>query len=823
MAIYLVAGTLWILLSDRLLLAWVSDPVMQSRLALGKGWFFVAVTGVLLFGLLRRELELRRVEAEKLRLFIEHAPVALAMLDRELRYVTVSRRWCADYGLTAMDLRGRRHTDVFPDLPERWRELNRRVIAGETLRAEADPFVRADGTTLWLRWEARPWAEADGVIGGLVLFTEDITARRQTELALEVSRSRLKLALQSGHVGTWNWDLVTGAIECDEAMAGLVGRSSQDFARGGVEFFDACLHPDDRAAVQEARARAMREGGEFAATYRFVRGDGSLVWISDRARVERAPAGEPLRLSGASADVTGLKEMERALEESENRFREVVETIHEVFWISDVAKNRVLYVSPAYAEIWGRPCVVPFEAGRAWLDAVHPDDRERVRLAALTRQVAGTYDETYRIVRPDQTVRWIRDQAYPVRDAQGTVVRIVGTAEDVTERKRLEEQFLRAQRLEAIGTLASGVSHDLNNILAPMFMIAPLLRPKLTDPSDGELLTILERSAARGAGIVRQLLTFSRGIAGDRGPLQLRHLMKEMVAIMSETFPREIGIVEEVPADLPPVVGDATQIHQVLMNLCVNARDAMPKGGILTIGAREAELSVDDLRGQSGIGAGRFVVLTIRDSGHGIPAELRTRIFDPFFTTKAVSHGTGLGLPTVLGIAKSHGGFVTLESEVGSGSAFSVHLPVAAAEDPAGTIEPPVALPGGTGELVLGVDDEPAIRVSMRRVLERRGYRVLVAADGREALGVFLRERDALRVVVTDLMMPEMGGLALVQALRELKPELAILAVTGLEGVEQREALRGLGVTGLLPKPYSPMELCEALRRELERTKSAAV
>ena len=278
-----------------------------------------------------------------------------------------------------------------------------------------------------------------------------------------------------------------------------------------------------------------------------------------------------------------------------------------------------------------------------------------------------------------------------------------------------------------------------------------------------------------------------------------------------------------MPADLPPVVGDATQIHQVLLNLCVNARDAMPKGGILTIGAREAELSVDDLRGQSGIGAGRFVVLTIRDSGHGVPAELRTRIFDPFFTTKAVSHGTGLGLPTVLGIAKSHGGFVTLESEVGSGSVFSVHLPVAAAEVPAGTIEPPAALPGGNGELVLVVDDEPAIRVSMRRVLERRGYRVLVAADGREALGVFLREREALRVVVTDLMMPEMGGLALVQALRELKPELAILAVTGLEGVEQREALRALGVTGLLPKPYSPMELCEALRRELERTRSAAV
>jgi PAS domain S-box-containing protein len=521
----------------------------------------------------------------------------------------------------------------------------------------------------------------------------------------------------------------------------------------------------------------------------------------------------------AITDAAEAKRLQEALRASEERFREVVETIDDVVWISDVDKSRVPYASRAFERIWGRPAGDAASSARQWLESIHPEDRERVTRAALTKQTDGTYDETYRVLRPDNTVRWVRDRAYPVRDASGATIRIAGIAEDVSDAKKMEEQFLPAQRLEAIGTLASGVAHDLNNILAPMFMIAPLLKPKLSDRSDIDMLTIVEQSAQRGANVVRQLLTFSRGIVGERGPLQVRHLVKEMVAIMRETFPREIGIAQSIPNNLAPVCGDATQLHQVLINLCVNARDAMPDGGRLTIEARNAELGEEDVRGRDGVEAGGYVVLTVKDTGHGISPEVRARIFEPFFTTKEIGKGTGLGLSTVLGIVKSHGGFITLESEVGRGSSFHVYLPSAELQQAAALTSAPEMAPTGHGELVLIVDDEPAVRQGTQHVLEKHGYRVLVAANGREGLGVFLLQRQRVRVVVTDLMMPEMGGVALARALRELSPDLAIVAATGLEGTEKREALAALGVTELLPKPYTPAQLLMALERELAKAR----
>ncbi len=655
-----------------------------------------------------------------------------------------------------------------------------------------------------------------------LLFTLLRGRLRQAEHALADSEARLRLAPACGYVGTWSVDLATWRIECDEAVAALFGRAREDLTRGGLAFINACVHPADRAAVEQALQHMLRDGGDSVAEYRVVRPDGDFVWVSDRARLVCDRSGAATRIIGACADVTATKRLQAALRESEDRFREVVETIREVVWISDVEKNRVFYVSPAYDKIWGRSSAELYRHPRQWLEAIHPEDRERVAEAARTKQAGGSYDETYRVVRPDGVIRWVRDRGYPVRDASGVAIRIVGTAEDVTEQKKMEEQFLPAQRLEAIGTLASGVAHDLNNILAPMFMIAPLLKPKLADPADADMLTIVEQSAQRGASVVRQLLTFSRGITGERGPLQVRHLVKEMVSIMRETFPREIGIVHQLPTDLASVIGDATQLHQVLINLCVNARDAMPEGGRLTIEGRNIDLGEADLRGRPGLEPGRYIVLTVRDTGHGIAPEVRARIFEPFFTTKEIGKGTGLGLSTVLGIVKSHGGFVTVESEVGRGSAFHVHLPSADVKPAAPPAPVPGETPNGRGELVLVVDDEPAVRVGTQHVLERHGYRVLAAANGREGLGVFLLQRQHIRAVVTDLMMPEMGGIALVRALRDLSPNLPILAATGLEGAEKRDSLAALGVTELLPKPYVPAELLEALDRELRKSRAAA-
>lgn len=813
--IYLIVASLWIGLSDRILFALVSEPALLARLGTLKGWLFVTVTAAGLFWLVRSKCEQQRGDGEKLRMFIEHAPVALAMLDRDLRYVATSRRWRTDLRLGERDLTGLRHYDVFPSLPESWRSAHTIALRGESVRRDAEALMFSDGSQVWLRRVLQPWHDATGRVGGIVIFAEDVTARKNAEDALVEGQKRLKLALEAGRVSTWTWHVASDQIDYDDGIQRLTGRSREEFAQGGIEFIKSIVHPDDRPGIEDAIVKAMASGSEASVEYRMIRPDGGVVWIADRGFIQRDESGAAVRLFGACVDITEARQMREALVESESRFREVVETIREVFWISDVSKNRILYVSPAYERIWGRPCAELYACGRTWLDAIHTDDREHVLHAALTKQAAGTYDETYRVVRPDGSIRWIRDLAYPVRDEGGNLVRIVGTARDITERKHLEEQFLRAQRLEAIGTLASGVAHDLNNILAPVLMVGPLLQSKLTEPADAHILTIVEDCAKRGANVVRQLLTFSRGIAGERGPLQVRHLVKEMTAIMNETFPREIGIVHQVPSDLWPVMGDATQLHQVLMNLCVNARDAMADGGRLSIDARNAELGAAEVAPHSGVKPGRFIVITVSDTGHGIPEEIKTKIFEPFFTTKEIGKGTGLGLSTVLGIVRSHGGFITLESHVGRGTKFHVHLPSVDANAALSLPAKPSETATGHGELVLIVDDEVNVRQAMQRVLEHNGYTVLTAANGREGLGLYLLQREKVRVVVTDLMMPEMDGVALVRALRDLSPGLPILAATGLISGEKRAAIESVGVSELLPKPYTSFELIDGIARAI--------
>lgn len=812
---YLVGAAVWISASGWLVSAVVSDPAMVVRLELIKGWGFVIATALGLFVLLRAKFADQLSIAEKFKSFVDQAPIALAVLDRDLRYVATSRRWRSDLGLAGRDLVGVRHYDLFPELSDAWREVHLRALRGETISRDTEAMRCPDGTEIWLRREMQPWKDDFGRIGGLVIFAEDVTARKRSEDALRESQIRLSIALEAGGIGTWSWDGATDRIEYDDAILRLIGRTRDEITGGGLANIRGWVHPEDRSIVDKAIASAMSAGSEVSAEYRVLRPDGGVVWLAARGHIERAADGAVIRMTGACVDLTEFKQMQFALRETEARFREVVETIREVFWISDVEKKHIHYVSPGYRDIWGRPGEELYSSSRAWLESIHTDDRERILHAALTKQADGTYDETYRVVRPDGGIRWVRDRAYPVRDANGSLVRIVGCAQDITERKDLEDQFLRAQRLEAIGTLASGVAHDLNNILSPMFMIGPLLREKLSDPSDVDLLGIVESSAQRGANVVRQLLTFSRGIAGERGPLQIRHLVKEMTSIMRETFPREIGIVHQVPADLWPVVGDATQLHQVLMNLCVNARDAMADGGRLSIDAKNIELVAADLENHPGVKPGKFVVVTVSDSGHGMSDETKARIFEPFFTTKPPGKGTGLGLSTVLGIVKSHAGFVTVESRLGRGTKFHLHLP--STED-RGDLLAPVRLAEaapGRGELVLVVDDEVNVRQAMQRVLEHNGYTVLTAANGREGLGLYLLQREKIRVVVTDLMMPEMNGVALVRALRDISPKLPIFAATGLISGERRSELAALAVTELLPKPYTSLELLDAVARAL--------
>jgi two-component system, cell cycle sensor histidine kinase and response regulator CckA len=381
---------------------------------------------------------------------------------------------------------------------------------------------------------------------------------------------------------------------------------------------------------------------------------------------------------------------------------------------------------------------------------------------------------------------------------------------DITEKKQLESQFLRAQRLESIGTLASGIAHDLNNVLAPIMMTAQLLESQMHDERSRKLLPILIANAKRGASLVNQVLSFTRGLEGERTLLQLKHLIIEIQQIIKETFPKSIELITHIPLHLWTVSGDATQLHQVLMNLCVNARDAMPNGGKLKITAEN--LLVDENYAKMNIDAqvGSYVVISVSDTGMGIKPEIVDRIFEPFFTTKETGKGTGLGLSTVIGIIKSHSGFVKVHSQPGNGSQFQVYLPATETTETKKPVEE--SLPQGNGELILVVDDEPAIREVTKTSLENHNYQAITASDGIEAIALYVDNQDKISLVLTDMVMPSMDGLTTIKTLQKINPHVKIIALSGLATTEKVNAADNAGVKAFLAKPYTAHQLLQTIK-----------
>lgn len=401
-----------------------------------------------------------------------------------------------------------------------------------------------------------------------------------------------------------------------------------------------------------------------------------------------------------------------------------------------------------------------------------------------------------------------------VRDNENQPKSILIINTDVTERKKFECHFLRAQRLESIGTLAGGIAHDLNNVLTPILVSLRLLR-ELKGAAPDEVLDTLETSALRGAAIVQQVLSFARGVEGEKTVLDLKHPLNEVLKICRDVFPSSIQLRAQLAPELWPVHGDATQLHQVFMNLAVNARDAMPGGGVLKIEAANIDIDENYARMQGDAQPGRFVVTSVTDSGMGIPADTLSKIFEPFFTTKEVGKGTGLGLSTALGIVRSHGGFVSVYSEVGKGSSFKIYLP--AAESGRAVFSKMVegVLPQGRGETILVVDDEAAVREIVKVTLENNGYRVVMASDGTEAVAAFAQKKKRVAAAMIDLMMPYMDGVSAMRALRKLDPALKIVAISGLMDNTRVSHLSEFGDVKFLAKPFTSEQLLGVLHSML--------
>jgi two-component system, cell cycle sensor histidine kinase and response regulator CckA len=506
------------------------------------------------------------------------------------------------------------------------------------------------------------------------------------------------------------------------------------------------------------------------------------------------------------------KRIEASLQQREQEFRTLAENAPDVIARFD-PQLRHIYVNSAGGKASGIP--TQDSLGKTVRELGLPEGPVDQWEEAL-RQVFNTGVQTsieFEFPTPNGT-KFYQSQFVPEFSPDGSVESVLAIARDLTEQKQLETQFLRAQRLESLGTLASGIAHDMNNILAPMLASAqllPVLIPTL-DEQSRQLLKIFEDNTRRGTELAKQILTFARGLEGERVDVQVKHILTELEQTIKSIFPKSIEIVRNFPKqEMWLVSANATQLHQVFMNLCVNARDAMPNGGILRISAENKVIDETYARMHLDAKAGSYLAITFADNGTGIAPEHIDRIFEPFFTTKAQGEGTGLGLSTAMGIIKNHGGFLTVSSEIGAGTQFQVFLPAVGETEELSEKTP--MLPRGQGEHILVVDDEKSLRETLKITLEFQNYKVLTAKDGVEAIAIYSQHRDAIKAVLLDMMMPSMDGSTAMQVLIKLNPQVKIIACSG--SIARDSLPQNLGIRDFLPKPFTSEVLLNTLHRVL--------
>ncbi|HEY9618498.1 MAG TPA: PAS domain S-box protein [Microcoleaceae cyanobacterium] len=643
----------------------------------------------------------------------------------------------------------------------------------------------------------------------------ELAERKQAEIALRQSEERFHLIAQVTNDAVWEWDLLTDRVWWNEGMQTLFGYCPSQVEPGIAWWYDR-IHPHDFDRVFTHIHEVIHSSASFWSDgYYFQCADGRYVYVSDRAYIVRDADGNLRRMIGGMTDMTERKQVEENLAAQ----AEVLQNQAQLLDLADNAilvrdmDNRITFWNRGAERLYG--WTREQALGRCSHELLQT--KSTTPIATIQRQLLEHHywhgELTH--IRHDHKPTTVTSHWALQRNQAGEPIAILEINSDITEKKALESQVLRAQRMESIGTLAGGIAHDLNNVLTPILSSAQLLlmQERSADHKRQQLLEIIQNSARRGADLIKQVLSFARGVEGKRTILQTRHLISEIRQIAQETFHKSIDLHLNIARDLWLVSGDATQLHQVLMNLCVNARDAMPEGGHLSLSA--TNLWVDQQYAQMNLDArvGPYVVITVTDTGMGIPPDALDRIFEPFFTTKELGKGTGLGLSTAMAIVKSHAGFVEVRSEMGQGTEFKVYLPAVNTDEPLALPEDEV--PIGQEELILVVDDEAAIRESNQVSLEAYNYRVLTATDGIDAIAVYSEHKHEIQLVLVDLMMPTLDGAAAIRALKRINPQVKLIAMSGLVSSSQMPTAINGDIHAFLPKPYTANELARCIAQVL--------
>jgi PAS domain S-box-containing protein len=752
--------------------------------------------------------EALRESEERFRSLFDAAAAGIATSTPHGRYLQTNAAYCQMLGYTEAELRTRDFASVtHPEDLLLNLNLRDELLAGERASFVMEKrYIRKGGEIIWVRMSVSATHGAAGEITALIVIAEDITWRKKAREELLESEKRFATAFEFAPNGVALMAKDGRWMKVNRALMDMLGYSEVEFlARTALDM----THPDDTKLSWNNIRRALAgETNTYQCEKRYLHKNGRTIPVLLNVSLVHDSQGQPVYFVSQIQDFTERKR-------TEARFRRLVDSDVQgvFFWNKNGA---VTGANNSFLRLTGYTRD-DLDAGRVrWTTMTPPEYAARDQHALREIDATGRctpYEKQY--IRADGSTVFVLLGSTNFEDSPEEGVCFVL---DLTERKEIEQQFLRAQRLESIGFLAGGIAHDLNNCLTPVISALELLEIQCLDPKSRKLLDVLGSSARRGAQIVRQILLFARGgVEGQRLPVDIKHLVGDLKNIIDDTFLKHIQVRVKIPKDIWTVLGDSTQLHQVLLNLCVNARDAMPAGGRLTISAENLTLDSHYAGMEPEARPGRYVVIHVQDQGTGIPPDVIKKIFDPFFTTKEVGKGTGLGLSSSLGIIKSHGGFIRVYSEPGTGTVFKIYLPAPYAAPSGSSPERKPDLPRGHGELILVVDDEPAVRQVTKETLETFGYQVIAAADGAEGITEYAARPSEFAAVITDMMMPVVDGATFMRVLRHTNPNVRIIASSGHFPEHRLSEAGGMENAFFLPKPYSAELLLTTLRNALER------